>query len=824
MQSPDPTPHPHPFTAGFTKRQHQQLQRLVRADRWLHARTRRSISRGDAHWKTFRRLRKGLIELLRAALLQLGDQGAGGYRWRQLLARAQALLPANAACNAALNLFSEMPYRTVESTQHGSREELLAHLAIVQRYQSAAWDVQFVAGMVAGGAIGLVEGCWLRLSPYSSPCFVLRYNGISALLGYAQDQSVQDHVDLLAALAKGQLQRIDDPSEIESLNQRLFTPLGSAFWRDEDGDEDEDGLTQSAPTIDPDYAHLPLIQTCDIAGLYYHQAKAVAAHIAAGMVVCLRRDPDNAFDADAIDVRMPADLPAGEKLGYIPRLCNQPLARRMDKGVALLARISLVRWREGVQQGRPARIEIEIRSTELNDTADPDAADAGLAPWQRYLKANKPPAYIARSQRPAHAAMESLEKAQSHIATSDISQFWHHVTTASTYFKEAWLFLKGHLPDARWGFYPWPNPQQLPGVFEQFTKNTAMGMQLFVLEQSLLLLCRLEASLARNTALALDVLRLEIFWRNALAPTYEHAYVIQINPPPRPPVDVLAPPTAARALLYGQKERFESLRLLRRLFIVARRVECGLPSSTSSLRCLRHFTRDRTLVQSLIRRLMRMVQEDLRRVFKPAPDGTCWETQPEYVERYPAMYQNEIPHTVRWSLITQATALLESEQPDLETITALRLQLRLLQPWQIRPRGKRRTEVRCYEIFMADLLLACAQTLDLAPLLENYCVAVPALRRNRLLAWKVWELFDALCLELFAMQRQDMLQTYPALLCADAADLDFAITAWERTAHQAANAPAQHQAAKTLLQEALITHPRPLPEDLGARIVEFAAL
>ena len=361
MQSPDPTPHPHPFTAGFTKRQHQQLQRLVRADRWLHARTRRSISRGDAHWKTFRRLRKGLIELLRAALLQLGDQGAGGYRWRQLLARAQALLPANAACNAALNLFSEMPYRTVESTQHGSREELLAHLAIVQRYQSAAWDVQFVAGMVAGGAIGLVEGCWLRLSPYSSPCFVLRYNGISALLGYAQDQSVQDHVDLLAALAKGQLQRIDDPSEIESLNQRLFTPLGSAFWRDEDGDEDEDGLTQSAPTIDPDYAHLPLIQTCDIAGLYYHQAKAVAAHIAAGMVVCLRRDPDNAFDADAIDVRMPADLPAGEKLGYIPRLCNQPLARRMDKGVAVLARISLVRWREGVQQGRPARIEIEIR-------------------------------------------------------------------------------------------------------------------------------------------------------------------------------------------------------------------------------------------------------------------------------------------------------------------------------------------------------------------------------------------------------------------------------------------------------------------------------
>src|SRR5947207_9521547 len=78
-----------------------------------------------------------------------------------------------------------------------------------------------------------------------------------------------------------------------------------------------------------------LVQVSLTAGLRYHDAKAVWDQMQVGDTLVLVREPDNIFDARAVRVEW-----NGHKLGYIPRTDNQALARQMDRGNPLQARVT----------------------------------------------------------------------------------------------------------------------------------------------------------------------------------------------------------------------------------------------------------------------------------------------------------------------------------------------------------------------------------------------------------------------------------------------------------------------------------------------------
>jgi hypothetical protein len=84
-----------------------------------------------------------------------------------------------------------------------------------------------------------------------------------------------------------------------------------------------------------------LVQVSLTAGLRYHDAKAVWDQMKDGDSLTLVREPENPYDLSAVRVDW-----NGHKLGYIPRTQNEAVARQMDRGNKLQARITkLIKYR-----------------------------------------------------------------------------------------------------------------------------------------------------------------------------------------------------------------------------------------------------------------------------------------------------------------------------------------------------------------------------------------------------------------------------------------------------------------------------------------------
>ena len=78
-----------------------------------------------------------------------------------------------------------------------------------------------------------------------------------------------------------------------------------------------------------------LLQESPLAGFQFHEGKALWKQLKEGDALTLTREPDNHFDPKAIRVEWQS-----HKLGYVPRRENLDLARLMDNGQALQARIT----------------------------------------------------------------------------------------------------------------------------------------------------------------------------------------------------------------------------------------------------------------------------------------------------------------------------------------------------------------------------------------------------------------------------------------------------------------------------------------------------
>ena len=78
-----------------------------------------------------------------------------------------------------------------------------------------------------------------------------------------------------------------------------------------------------------------VVQVSLTAGLRYHEAKAVWDQMKVGDPLTLVREPENPHDSSAVRVEW-----NGHQLGYIPRAENAAVARQMDRGSRLAARIT----------------------------------------------------------------------------------------------------------------------------------------------------------------------------------------------------------------------------------------------------------------------------------------------------------------------------------------------------------------------------------------------------------------------------------------------------------------------------------------------------
>ena len=145
-----------------------------------------------------------------------------------------------------------------------------------------------------------------------------------------------------------------------------------------------------------------LLARLHVAGTAYYDAEAAADRLRPGQRLALRRQPENRYDALAIEVLGPD----GHKLGYVPRRRNEMPARLMDAGKRLSARTESLAQRgswlniEGLAvPGRCLNRPVDGGARSKADPGGPmpePERDPGLADW--HGRTRRPPPARAKVQ------------------------------------------------------------------------------------------------------------------------------------------------------------------------------------------------------------------------------------------------------------------------------------------------------------------------------------------------------------------------------------------------------------------------------------------
>ena len=96
-----------------------------------------------------------------------------------------------------------------------------------------------------------------------------------------------------------------------------------------------------------------LVQESPLAGFQYYEGKALWEMMRVGDPLRLVREPQNPHDANAVRIEW-----RGEMLGYLPRRENADVARQMDLGAPVKARV--VRLTEARNPWHRVRFEVYV--------------------------------------------------------------------------------------------------------------------------------------------------------------------------------------------------------------------------------------------------------------------------------------------------------------------------------------------------------------------------------------------------------------------------------------------------------------------------------
>jgi hypothetical protein len=94
-----------------------------------------------------------------------------------------------------------------------------------------------------------------------------------------------------------------------------------------------------------------IVQSSPLAGFRHYEAPNLWTEISPGDALTLVREPENPHDRNAVRVEWRTF-----KLGYIPRTQNESVARQLERGTRLLARVSKVQQTRAPNR----RIEFEV--------------------------------------------------------------------------------------------------------------------------------------------------------------------------------------------------------------------------------------------------------------------------------------------------------------------------------------------------------------------------------------------------------------------------------------------------------------------------------
>ena len=93
----------------------------------------------------------------------------------------------------------------------------------------------------------------------------------------------------------------------------------------------------SAQVLPMPFQHEVLLKECHVAGtMHVDDILYKTSAIGVGSSLVLKREPQNEYDELAIRV----ETSAGERIGWVPRKYNDILARLMDAGKLLIAKVS----------------------------------------------------------------------------------------------------------------------------------------------------------------------------------------------------------------------------------------------------------------------------------------------------------------------------------------------------------------------------------------------------------------------------------------------------------------------------------------------------
>ena len=94
-----------------------------------------------------------------------------------------------------------------------------------------------------------------------------------------------------------------------------------------------------------------IVQRSPLAGFRHYDGTGLWRDMKAGDRLELVREPENPYDSGAIRVEW-----RGHKLGYVPRRENAAVARQLDRGAPIEARVAALRE----NRNRSVRIEFEV--------------------------------------------------------------------------------------------------------------------------------------------------------------------------------------------------------------------------------------------------------------------------------------------------------------------------------------------------------------------------------------------------------------------------------------------------------------------------------
>lgn len=794
---------------GFNRHQRIQFERLRRADRLIHTRARRAIDRGEPLYRIFRHIRGGAVHALRALLCALGDKRAGAYSWGRLVDRCRvADIALSAQEQAALQTLAAMLYHPEEpGNWRGDRAQLQKYLGESGRHQRAGWAVLALSSKRVWPMLGVAEGSWYWYG--EGRCVKLMDvwggNGFFALVrtsrnvaGWFGADRELERIGIMDALVSGKLDTLPDGVSADDLDAYLVCPVDC----------------RAPAPADPARAALFSVLSCTLARRRYaKQTWWEADPSSDGAPLILLREPDNPHDIDMVTVALKG---GGDIIGCVPRDCNEDIARRLDAGEPLRAWLCVASDMTG-DDSPPVTLDIRspiANASSVGDNATSKVGDASSRPSAADRPHRCNDDALAKAYWPTRFAHNSLDNFRRCISL-DRRRAIQELDSTLNWAREAWLIRCRSMPGmgGSWSI--------LNAKFSRLAARDPFAFRLRQAEQELRWWAEAQRLDKRAQGdLVLAVMRLTALF-HAEIPLLDERHrpqgglslVLSVPRPSAPSV-----PASPRALAYSPRERIRALRALRRLLEVKERVVCAMPAAITDLLPLRVLNRDRRLLRTVIRKILSGVCEVARQILKPDENGRCQELSEGTLARHPVL-RPLIPNSGKWYCLMAAARLIERDDWQEHDLSRLADELRSLQPITRRRHvhGTRR-EIKDYALYAAERLLVAAVRLDIMDVVEATCVLLPVNRFDRLNPRELEHLYRILAAELFAVGHADLARAYPALL-AHPTDLRYAVRLWQ----SGLSAPADVEAARRLLEDALVSHPGRLPRALLAGI-DWAAV